>query len=255
MTSGIDGSSPAPPAVEAASPRMSGMQRIFGALFNPGETFAEIATRPDIVAPLVLIMVLSLASSIITVPRIDFDSVVREQLSQTNPDMSPEDMDRAARFGGSMGKVIAYASPLFSLLFVVVIAAVLLMEFRLFGGEGTFKQAMSVTLYSWVPLMIAALISTIILLGRGKVSASELQTLVMSNPGFLVDQKENPIGFALLSSIDLFTIWSVILLTIGFSYVSRMSRVKSAAVVISLWFLQILVKVGLAAMSASRMKG
>ena len=254
MTSGFDETPQTPPAAGAASPRKSGTQRIFGALFSPGETFREIAEQPDFLAPLILIIAISLLSSIVAVPRIDFESVVREQMMQSNPDMSPDDADRAARMGGAFAKVMAYASPLLTLIFAVIIAAVLLFAFRLMGGEGTFKQAFSVTLYSWVPAMVAAIVGAIILLGRGTVSAEELQTMVMSNPGFLVDPKENPIGFAFLSSIDLFTIWTIVLLIFGFSYVARVSRTRATVIVVSLWVVLILCKVGFAALGASRMK-
>ena len=47
------------------------------------------------------------------------------------------------------------------------------------------------TLYAWIPLVIQSVVSTIILLGRGTVSADELTNLVMSSPGFLVDAQDN----------------------------------------------------------------
>jgi FtsH-binding integral membrane protein len=65
---------------------------------------------------------------------------------------------------------------------------------------------------------------------------------------------EHPVLFSLLSSFDIFTIWTLILLIIGFSTLSRMSRGKSAAIVISLWLFTVVVKLGFAALGASRMK-
>jgi hypothetical protein len=47
----------------------------------------------------------------------------------------------------------------------------------------------------------------------------------------------------------------VILLIFGFSALSKFSRAKSAAIVISLWVVQIFVKLGFAAIGAARMKG
>ena len=59
---------------------------------------------------------------------------------------------------------------------------------------------------------------------------------------------------AVLSSVDIFMIWTLILLVIGFSTLSRLSRAKSAAIVISLWLVTVVIKVGLAALGALRMK-
>jgi hypothetical protein len=47
--------------------------------------------------------------------------------------------------------------------------------------------------------------------------------------------KEHPLLFALLGSIDIFTIWTLALFAIGFSYAAKFSKSKSAAIVITVW--------------------
>ncbi|HUP48846.1 MAG TPA: YIP1 family protein [Thermoanaerobaculia bacterium] len=225
-------------------------------LFAPVETLREIASRPDLVTPLVLILLVSLVTSIIVVPRVDFETAVRESMAQANPNLSEADLDRMVRFSAAFAKVFAYASPLLTLLILAIIAGVLLLAFRLFGGEGSFKQAFSVTLYAWIPLVIQGIAGAGILLARGSVPAEELGNLVMSNPGFLVDMKENPVVFALLSSIDVFTFWSLALFVIGFSFLSRFSMRKSAAIVLTLWVVLLMIpKIGLAQFGAMRAAG
>lgn len=253
MTSGIQESSPTPPPAEAASSRKGGFQRIIGVLFSPGETFRDIAAKPDFLAPIIVILIVSIASSIVIAPRVDFESAIREQMEESGK-MSPADVDRAVRFASAFAKAMLYAAPVINFIFFGVIAGVLLLAFRLFGGEGGFKQALSATLYAWMPMIIAGLIGMIILLARGSVSADQLANLVMSNLGFMVDQKENMVAFALLSSIDVFVIWTLALLIIGFSHLSKMSTGKSAAIVLSLWAVILVFKVGFAAMGAARMK-
>jgi hypothetical protein len=77
---------------------------------------------------------------------------------------------------------------------------------------------------------------------------------VRSNLAFLVDSKTNPLAFAALSSLDVFTIWSIILFAIGFAYVSGMSKARSATIVISLWVVAIFFKLGFAAIGAAKAK-
>jgi hypothetical protein len=67
--------------------------------------------------------------------------------------------------------------------------------------------------------------------------------------------KAQPILFALLTSLDVFMLWTIILLTIGFSKVSRLSKGKSAAIIVSLWIVTVAIKLGFAALGAARMKG
>ncbi|HXH91655.1 MAG TPA: hypothetical protein VNN25_08745, partial [Thermoanaerobaculia bacterium] len=93
-----------------------------------------------------------------------------------------------------------------------------------------------VTCYSSMPGVIKSVVLMIIIVAKGGIiPAPQLATLVRSNLGFLVDLKANPMAFAVLSSIDIFSIWFLALMIIGFAYLARVSRAKSAVVIISLW--------------------
>jgi len=240
MTTGQD-SALAPPA-PSAEPAPNSFQRIIGVLFSPDSTFASIARRPDWVVPLVLLLVISLAAGIIMAPRVDFASATREAMEQ-NKNIPQERIESTVKMTASIAKVMTYLSPVLSLIGLLIIAGILLLAFRLFGGEGDYKQAFSVTCYSSVPTIIKSVVTLIIIVARGgMVPAQTLATLVRSNLGFLVDMKTNPVAFALLSSIDIFSIWFLALLIIGFSYVSRLSKAKSAVIIISLWIVVLLLK-------------
>ena len=241
----------APPA---PAPKKNVFQRIAGVLFAPAETFEEIARRPDILAPLILLIVIGFGTTILMIPRMDFDSMVRQQMEQSGRQMSDADMERATRMGAAFGKVMAYVSPVWTAIAYVVIAAVLLFVFRLMGGEGTFRQAFSATLYSFVPMAIYGIVMAIVVTARGSFDPTTAASLVKSNLSFLVDFSENRVLYALLSSIDLFSIWTVALLTFGFAALSRLTRAKSAVIVVSLWIFTIVVKLAFAALAASRMK-
>src|SRR3954452_15071189 len=240
MTTGQDNAVATPaPDVE---PKPNSFQRIIGVLFSPDSTFASIARRPDWVLPLALLLITSLAAGVIMAPRVDFASATREAMEQ-NKNMSQEQIDRAARMTSSIAKVMTYLSPVLSLIGLLIIAGILLLAFRLFGGEGDYKQAFSVTCYASVPTIIKSVVTLIIIVVRGGiVPAQALATIVRSNLGFLADMKTNPMAFALLSSIDIFSIWFLALLIIGFAYVSRLSKAKSAVIIISLWIVVLLLK-------------
>lgn len=226
----IPGTAPAAPA-----PKPSSFQRVVGVLFSPNETFASIARQPDWLVPLVIILVVSLVAGIVFAQRVDFAGPMREQMEQ-NPRMSPDQIDRAVRIGSAGAKIFAYCSPVVSIIFLLIIAGILLLAFRVMGGEGDFRQAFSVTAYSWMPGIIKSIILTAILATRN-VSVADIASLMRSNLAFLVPMKSNPLLFALLAKLDIFSIWLLILLIIGFAYVSKFSKAKSAAVVISLWVL------------------
>lgn len=253
MTVGQDNAIAAP--VSGAEPKPNSFQRIIGVLFSPDATFASIARRPDWVVPLVLIVILSLANGILVSSHIDFGAPAREAMAQ-NKNMTQEQMDRAEKMAVGMGKVAKFIAPVISVIVLLIIAGALLLAIRLLGGEGDFKQAFSVTCYAWVPNVIQSVLLTIIILAKGATAINPqiIPTLVRSNPAFLVDMKTQPMAFALLSSLDLFTIWVVVLLVIGFAYVGRVSKAKAAAAVVSLWAITILFKLIPAALQGLRNK-
>lgn len=232
-------------------------ERMAGVLFAPAETFQNIVRHPDILAPLLIIVILGYISTAVIMPKIDMTSMMEQQAAQMrkqNPNMSEDQVAQMERISAAGVKVMSWVLPVLMVAWYAIMAGVLLLAFRLLGGEGNFKQAFSVTLYAWMPMVLLSILSTIIVLARGTFDPVTAATLVKSNPAFLVDMKEQPLLFSLLSSFDLFTIWMIALLIIGFATIARVSKAKAAAIVISLWIALIVVKLGFAALGASRMQ-
>jgi hypothetical protein len=231
--------------------------RIAGVLFAPAETFQDIVRRPDIIGPLLVIVITGYIFTAVMVPRFDFESMMAqqsEQMAKQGRNMSEEQRAQMERITMAGAKVFSWVMPVLMVAWYAIMAGVLLLAFRLMGGEGNFKQAFSVTLYAWMPMVLLTILSTIIVFARGTFDPVTAATLVKSNPAFLVDMKEQPLLFSLLSSFDVFTIWTVALFIVGFAIMARVSKAKAAAIVISLWLALVVVKLGFAAIGASRMK-
>ena len=244
MSSTIDNNSPTPvppppppPEGPAAEPGSSSFDRMAGVIMSPAETFESVARRPDWVTPLLVILSIALLAGILIATRVDFRSLARESM-EMNPRTAEIPADRVESmvgFTATTMRISTYLNPILQAIALLLVASVLQISFRLFGGDTTFKQAFSVTLYSWIPRVIKGLIGLVVLFSKSDLGIFDLQNPVMSNLGFLSDPKSNPLLYAVLSSVDLFAIWSVVLLTIGFSVASRLSRGKSAAIVFGWW--------------------
>lgn len=244
-----------PPAPVLPEKKPNVFERVAGVFFSPGETFRDIARRPDILGPLLLLVVLGFITTALILPRFDFESMTAQQsatMKKQNPNLSDDDIERMTRIGKASATVMAWVSPLLQLAWFALVAGVLLLAFRMFGGDGTYKQAYSTTLYSWMPRVLQSIVMVIVVLARGTVDPMTMATTVKSNPAFLVDMTEQPVLFALLSSFDVFAIWSLVLFVIGFSEVAKTSKGKAAAIVVSLWFVTIAIKIGFAALGAAR---
>ena len=249
MTSGMADAVAVPP-----EPKPNPFARMAGVFFSPVQTFASIARKPDWAVPLILILLVSIASATVMAQRVDFMSAMRQQMEQRK-DLSPEQIERAEKMGAAFSKTIIYFSPVIALITYLVIAAVLLLASRLFGGEGTFKQAFSTTVYAWLPDLVKGIILTIAIAAKGNVDVVQMATAVRSNLGFLVDMKAQPMSFALLSSLDVFSLWTLALFVVGFAAFSRLSKARAATIVISLWVVTVLFKLVPAAIQVMRMKG
>jgi hypothetical protein len=243
----------APPGSPPPEKTQNVFERIAGVLFAPAETFRDIARRPDILWPLLIILLVSYVCTIVMLPKLDL-STLREQqaakMRQRNPDMSEEQLAQIERMTTATTKVGMWVAPALFVIWFAIVAGVLLLAFRLMGGEGTFKQAFSVTLYAWIPMVIAGILTAIIAFARGSFDPILSATIVKSNLAFLADMKEQPVLFALLGSFDVFTIWMIALLIVGFASMAKVSATKAAAIVISLWIVLIVVKLGFTAMTA-----
>ena len=242
------------PAAEAPLPEKtsSPLSRIVGVFVSPSSTFADIARRPDWIVPILLLLVVSYVSVFMIAGKIDFNTVYRQAMEAQH--MPPDQQERALRIATSIGKSIMYVAPFFSIGGLVIAALLLWLGLRMLGGQLTFLQSFAVTAYAWMPHVLAGIIGIIVSMSRKTIGVEELQTLVHSNPAFLVSMKTNPVLFNFLSTLDLFSIWVIILLTIGLSIAAKVSKVKAFAVVITLWAVYVLFRVGQGALAAMRMR-
>lgn len=248
----IDPTQPAPaPATKNA------FQRIAGVFFAPVQTFADIARKPDILIPLLVILAIGYVTTFLVMPHLDWDALVSQQaemMKKQNPNLGDDDVARMGRITKAMGKVMSYVGPPVVIIGYLIVALVVWGACRMMGGQGDFKQAFSATLYAHFPRVVLGIVAAVVVTARGMVDPSTMATVVKSSPAFLVDMKEQPVLFTLLSSLELFQIWTIVLLIIGFAALSKLSKAKTAAIVISLWIITLVVKVGFAALGAARMK-
>ena len=239
-----------PSAAEPEKPNT--FQRITGVLFNPGPTFESIVQRPNILGPLLIFIIVSIASAVAVAVKVDFNALAREAI-EANPNNPPDKAEGAVSMTKGIMTVSMYASPVLIVLLLVITAGVCLLAFKMFGGEGDFNIALSVTTYAWFPRLIRGILGAIVMLSKGSISLYELQNPVMSNLGFLFDPKTQPVQYAIGSALDIFNIWSLVLLIIGLAAMSKLSKAKSAVIVIVLWLVVNLVSLIGPAMQAKRL--
>ena len=226
----------------------SPLGRVAGVFVAPARTFASIARKPGFVVPLFLATVLSVLATAVLLPRMDFEAALREQMAARDETVSEERLEKIVeaqkRFAGLVYVWGALAPTVLSLL----LAGIFWLSFKAFGWDHTFKQSLGVTAHAYLPNCLAALLLIFFTLRLDRFNPADLGDLVRSSPAFLVDRRENPVLHSLLQSFDVFSIWSLVLLVIGYSIAAKVSRAKAASIVVSLWALYVLGKAGFTAL-------
>ncbi len=231
-------------------PAKSFLARVIGVIFSPGATFADIAQHPNFIAPLVLAIVASVAVTETMLAKIGMERIVRMSIERSGrtSSMSAAQMEQAVQQGARIGGIIAHVMGVLGPgIFLLILAGLgILILVPVFGAKANFKTVFSVSCYAYIPALLGALITIPVML-FGDPETFNPQTPMPSNPAFFMDQQTaSKALYALASSVDIFTIWLLIVLSIGLSAASAY-KVKTRSVFLvylGLWALWVLAKVG-----------
>jgi hypothetical protein len=112
----------------------------------------------------------------------------------------------------------------------------------------TFKTALGIVAYAGLPWLISGIFGVLVIFLKDP-STVDLQNLVASNPGAFLSGDAPKWLTALLTSIDIFAIWNIALLGLGFSTINpkKLSFAKAFTTVLVVWIFYVAVKVGVTA--------
>lgn len=232
---------------------LSEVERVVDTFIAPTKTFTDILRNASWWLPFVLLVLVTLASTIVVDKQVGFQRVAENQIHQ-NPKQEDrfnqltEEQKTTQLRGMSVGyRYTSYASFLIILIFVAIAALLYWASFNFgLGARTTFKQMFAVWMYASLPKLILGLLAIVVLLFGGSADSYNMQNPVGTNPAYYMPDAA-PWLKAALSFFDLISIWQLALLIIGTAIVAKVSRGKAAAVVLGWWAFGLLVSVGIAA--------
>jgi Yip1 domain len=230
----------------------AGAGRVLGVLTAPGDTFRSIAGRPTWAAPLLVLVLSATAIGWMVTARIDLTETVRHRLEASGSQPSAEQLEQGLEVAKKIAPYLALFQGLVLAPAIYLLLALLLwVGFRLVGSEMGYRASLATTLHGLMPYAVAALLAIPVVWNRAAMTAEEARsgTFLMSNLAALAPAGAGPVERALLGSVDLFSLWAIVLLIIGCRIVARVSRAAAVGVVLSLWLLGVAVKVALVAVA------
>ena len=162
----------------------------------------------------------------------EFTRGMKAQLAK-NPQLPVAAMEKMRGFTENWGWVYSLGTPII----ICVLGLTLWLTGKLVGSRQTAGQGVAVATFAFVPRIIQAIATWIQVLVMSPDSLNGIQR-VSIGPARLVDpDTASPLLVAMLSRLDLFVIWSTVLLAIGLSVTGQITRKQGAVGAAIVWLL------------------
>jgi len=247
---------PEPPMAEEVGPQMSEAASLFNVYLEPGNTFQSMRIRPRFILALAVTIVLTAAFWFAVDQKVGVGEVFVDGMKK-----SPqyEQMDANARkaaegfYRGTLFKGLFFGSIMIVSIALAFIGGLIYwLGINAMGGTAKYMHGVSVWVYSsYAPTVIFVIANVIVLMIKAKddIDSSFMQTggLIKANPTLFFDVAHSPVLRVLLTSIDLFQIFGMIIAAIGLKHVAKVSSGSAWTVVLGLKLIAVIIGVAMAA--------
>ena len=212
------------------------LKRILWVFTSPGKLMASLAEKPRILFALILSAISMDALYLLRMP-LYMDMLRTQALAQaglseslTGKATTPAMIEQTLPMSAKIGIISVPFSMLFMWLFITLVFFAIL---KIMGGQGKFKAYMSVTGYAYVITAAYILLILIVSFFTGRFmidpSLTSLATLVSAD-------SVGTVGYSLLKSLDIFSIWHYVVMAIGLAAVSKLKK-RNVYMVVGIIFL------------------
>jgi hypothetical protein len=228
------------------------LQNLTDMYFAPREAFTRIVRSPRMLVPLVVYVVLVLGFTGVWMQKMDPVEFMKTQIEESGraDRIPPEQREAVIEQQAKMVPIFGWVlGPTFIAIMLLVSAATLMFVYRFFyAGEVSFKQSFAIVLWVFLAVSVVSIPVTLTVLTLKDDWNIDPNQAVQANLGLLLDKSTaaKPL-WALLTSIDVFSLWMVFLLAVGFGVASRKTTSSAIWGVGIAWAIVVLVKVGWAA--------
>lgn len=193
---------------------------LFGVIWSPIEQFEKIRNRPTIWIPLLVVSILSFFGTYLTFNQMDVNSI----LGDAGMSFSDQEMEMITDVVKIIGAIVGLISPIIASL---ITATIYLIISKIASSKVTFKALFSMTIFIMLISAIGSIVNALIMLALGEESLYMVTSLAS------VMDSDN----AVLGSIELFSIWGVILAAFGLQKVAGLSKSLSWSTTIVIFFI------------------
>jgi hypothetical protein len=236
------------PEMPSAPGPINHFGRLIGVFFSPKATFTDIARNPSWILPVALMTVLGLVTAFVMNQKVDWRDVASKRIeaSPRAANMSADQKEQQLAMSAKVSPGIAYGFGFLGpIVAVVVVAAVMLLAYNVIGGAGAnFTVALGVVSHAFVVGLIGTAFFILILYLKPPGSV-DLDNPVATNVGAFLPESTPQALMALAKSIDIFSIWTLILIAIGFAaFNPKKLKGNAFGIAIAVWAVWVALKMG-----------
>ena len=236
---------------------LSQMERVIDTFTAPSKTFTDIKNGHRAWwLPFVIYVLLGYAFFFVVNSKIGMRQVSENQIhlspkaEERMQALTPEQRETQMKFSLYFIEGAFYAGPVFLLITGLVISLVMWGTINLgFGGRAKFGSVLAVWMYAMLPSVFKSLLGIVVIYAGTAPESFNIKNFAPTNIGaFLNPADVGPALYSLASSIDLVTIWTLILVGIGTATVAGTKRSSGYIAAFGWWILIVLGGTGIAAL-------
>jgi hypothetical protein len=236
---------------------MSQLQRVTSTFSAPSKTFEDIKRgNKSWWMPLLIMAIVGYLFFAAVATKVGMQTVVDNQMklmSEKQQDQmakaSPEQREMSAKIALYSTEGIFLASPVIVLIVAAIVSLVLWGTINfVFGGKASFGAIFAVWFFANLPSILKSLLGIVVIYAGGTPETFNIKNFAPTNvAAFLPVMDTNKAVYALASSLDIVTIWSLILMGMGIAIVAGVKRGSGYIAVFGWWAIIVLIGVGWAA--------
>jgi len=221
-----------------ARPSMGFLRRFVGIFVSPRRVFADIDSGSSWWEPWVWGSLIYMIVAYLSLPvQVRLFELTRDQ-------MSPEEFERSLAWAQApLAKALAIGAWSVGVLFEgVLFATVSYIAVSALSERSSFRKHLAICLWSSIAASVGVLLSNIVIRLKGIEEIRGVRdAMAPFGPAVLLPDSGGKMWYALLSTLDIFSIWFYALMAVGVMQVFGMSRRASILVVIPVWLVSILI--------------
>ena len=233
---------PASPAPTPEPTSLSEGARILNTFVAPSKTFSDLRRNASWWGPWLVISIFSLVFVYAISRQVGFEQVSRNQIAHSSradrfDRLPPDQQAKQIQLSSKIVGFLSYGSPLMILFYLLVETVVLWATFKVAtGAQTSFKTAYSISMYAALPGILGAILGAVSLFTGVNPEGFDINNPVGMNLGYYLDpDTTGKFIRAMASSLDLTSIWSIVLVGIGYSCTGKVKR-STAIGIVTAWY-------------------